>query len=172
MTNGYDDMMAEKPEPPTVKTENKSLSYSNIINEYLSLNNIHQPKMRNLKSKLIESKRFDQDDYKHWKDTFTFQAVDEKNPGKYKDVKLNMDDVMDRIPHYRKKYDEDDSFVRAVVDTHENVVRLMFTKDLANIREGYTPTGFAMILQQIREGRGEMEIWSVARPASGNWFFS
>ena len=155
---------------PTRVPENKSLSYSNIINEYLSLNNIHQPKMRNLKSKLIESKRFDQDDYKHWKDTFTFQAVDEKNPGKYKDVKLNMDDVMDRIPHYRKKYDEDDSFVRAVVDTHENVVRLMFTKDLANIREGYTPTGFAMILQQIREGRGEMEIWSVARPASGNWF--
>ena len=155
---------------PTRVPENKSLSYSNIINEYLSLNNIHQPKMRNLKSKLIESKRFDQDDYKHWKDTFTFQAVDEKNPGKYKDVKLNMDDVMDRIPHYRKKYDEDDSFVRAVVDTHENVVRLMFTKDLANIREWYTPTGFAMILQQIREGRGEMEIWSVARPASGNWF--
>lgn len=126
--------------------------------------------MRNVKSQLFESKRFDEDDYKHWKDTFTFQSVDEKNPGQYKDVKLNMDDVMDRIPHYRKKYDEDDSFVRAVVDTHENVVRFMFTKDLANIREGYSAVGFAKILQQIRESRGEMEIWSVARPASGNWF--
>lgn len=145
-------------------------NYSNIINDYLLVNNIKQNNMKNLKHKLIESKRFDEDDYKHWKDTFTFQAVDEKNPGQYKDVKLNMDDVMDRIPHYRKKYDEDDSFVRAVVDTHENVVRFMFTKDLANIREGYSPVGFAKILQQLREARGENEIWSVARPASGNWF--
>ena len=150
--------------------ENTTNYYSNIINDYLLVNNIKQNNMKNLKHKLIESKRFDEDDYKHWKDTFTFQAVDEKNPGQYKDVKLNMDDVMDRIPHYRKKYDEDDSFVRAVVDTHENVVRFMFTKDLANIREGYSPVGFAKILQQLREARGENEIWSVARPASGNWF--
>ena len=150
--------------------ENLTNYYSKIINEYLLVNNIKQNNMKNLKHKLIESKRFDEDDYKHWKDTFTFQSVDEKNPGQYKDVKLNMDDVMDRIPHYRKKYDEDDSFVRAVVDTHENVVRFMFTKDLANIREGYSPVGFAKILQQLREARGENEIWSVARPASGNWF--
>jgi len=141
------------------------ISESNKTNKQI-INKI----MRNIKSQLFESKRFDEDDYKHWKDTFTFQSVDEKNPGQYKDVKLNMDDVMDRIPHYRKKYDEDDSFVRAVVDTHENVVRFMFTKDLANIREGYSAVGFAKILQQIRESRGEMEIWSVARPASGNWF--
>ena len=149
---------------------NESKNYSKIINEFLSIKNLKQTNMRNVKSQLFESKRFDEDDYKHWKDTFTFQSVDEKNPGQYKDVKLNMDDVMDRIPHYRKKYDEDDSFVRAVVDTHENVVRFMFTKDLANIREGYSAVGFAKILQQIRESRGEMEIWSVARPASGNWF--
>lgn len=150
--------------------ENITNYYSKIINEYLLVNNIKQPKMGNLKNKLIESKRFDEDDYKHWKDTFTFQSVDEKNPGQYKEVKLNMDDVMDRIPHYRKKYDEDDAFVRAVVDTHEDVVRFMFTKDLANIREGYSPVGLAKLLQQIRESRGENEIWSVARPASGNWF--
>ena len=108
--------------------------------------------------------------HKHWKDTFKFQAIDEKNPGRYKDVKINMEDVMDRIDHFRKKYDEDDAFVRAVVDTHENVVRFMFTRDLANIKEGYEPSGFAKILLQLRESRGEMEIWSVSRPASGNWF--
>jgi hypothetical protein len=155
-----------------VSDANKSLSNksSGISERYKTNNQIINKIMRNVKSQLFESKRFDEDDYKHWKDTFTFQSVDEKNPGQYKDVKLNMDDVMDRIPHYRKKYDEDDSFVRAVVDTHENVVRFMFTKDLANIREGYSAVGFAKILQQIRESRGEMEIWSVARPASGNWF--
>lgn len=151
-----------------VAEANKSLN----IKESKKKNNnqIIEMIMKNIKSQIFESKRFDEDDYKHWKDTFTFQSVDEKNPGQYKDVKLNMDDVMDRIPHYRKKYDEDDSFVRAVVDTHENVVRFMFTKDLANIREGYSPVGFAKILQQLREARGENEIWSVARPASGNWF--
>jgi len=74
-------------------------------------------------------KKFGDDNFKHWKDTFTFKSVDEKNPGQYKEVKINMEDVMDRIDHYRKKYDEDDAFVRAVIDTHENVVKVMFTKD-------------------------------------------
>jgi hypothetical protein len=115
------------------------------------------------------SKRFDEDNYKHWKDTFKFQSYDEEN-AKYKDVKINMEDVMDRINHYRKKYDEDDSFVRAVVDTHENVVKIMFTKDLAHLTESIKVVGLANVLQIIREGRGEMEIWSVARPADGNWF--
>ena len=115
------------------------------------------------------STRFDEDNYKHWKDTFKFQSYDEEN-AKYKDVKINMEDVMDRINHYRKKYDEDDSFVRAVVDTHENVVKIMFTKDLAHLTESIKVVGLANVLQMIREGRGEMEIWSVARPADGNWF--
>ena len=115
------------------------------------------------------SKRFDEDNYKHWKDTFKFQSYDEEN-AKYKDVKINMEDVMDRINHYRKKYDEDDAFVRAVVDTHENVVKIMFTKDLAHLTESIKVVGLANVLQMIREGRGEMEIWSVARPADGNWF--
>ena len=77
---------------------------------------------------------------------------------------------MDRINHYRKKYDEDDSFVRAVIDTHEDVVKIMFTKDLANIRESATPRGLALVLRTIKESRGEMEIFSVSRPANGNWF--
>jgi hypothetical protein len=115
-------------------------------------------------------KKFGDDNFKHWKDTFTFKAVDEKNPGQYKEVKINMEDVMDRIDHFRKKYDEDDAFVRAVIDTHEDVVKVMFTKDLAHLQENYKPKGLAIILQQIRESRGEMEIWSVARPANGNWF--
>jgi len=115
-------------------------------------------------------KKFGDDNFKHWKDTFTFKSVDEKNPGQYKEVKINMEDVMDRINHYRKKYDEDDAFVRAVIDTHEDVVKVMFTKDLAHLQENFKPKGLAIILQQIRESRGEMEIWSVARPANGNWF--
>jgi hypothetical protein len=81
-----------------------------------------------------------------------------------------MEDVMDRINHFRKKYDEDDAFVRAVIDTHEDVVKVMFTKDLAHLQENFKPKGLAIILQQIRESRGEMEIWSVSRPANGNWF--
>jgi polyhydroxyalkanoate synthesis regulator phasin len=114
--------------------------------------------------------KFGEDNFKHWKDTFTFKAQDEKNPGQYKEVKIKMEDVMDRINHYRKKYDEDDSFVRAVIDTHEDVVKIMFTKDLANIHESATPRGLALVLRVIKESRGEMEIFSVARPANGNWF--
>jgi len=56
-------------------------------------------------------KKFGEDNFKHWKDTFTFKSEDKNNPGQYKEVKINMEDV-----------------------------------------------------------RGEMEIFSVARPANGNWF--
>jgi hypothetical protein len=111
--------------------------------------------------------KFGEDNFKHWKDTFVFKAEDEKNPGQFKQVKINMEDVMDRINHYRKKYDEDDAFVRAVLDTHDNVVKVMYTKDLANISESALPRGLALVL---REDRGELEIFSVSRPANGNWF--
>jgi hypothetical protein len=114
--------------------------------------------------------KFGEDNFKHWKETFEFKSDDEKNPGQYKTVKINMEDVMDRIDHYRKKYDEDDAFVRAVIDTHENIVKFMFTKDLAHIRESVRPVGLAHVLSIITESRGEKEIWSVARPANGNWF--
>ena len=115
------------------------------------------------------SKRFDEDNYKHWKDTFKFQSYNDET-AEYKDVKINMEDVMDRIDHYRKKYDEDDAFVRAVIDSHEDVVKIMFTKDLAHLTESIVINGLVKVLQSLREGRGEMEIWSVARPADGNWF--
>jgi hypothetical protein len=127
-------------------------------------------KIRKIIMEEMTGKKFGDDNFKHWKDTFTFKSVDEKNPGQYKEVKINMEDVMDRINHFRKKYDEDDAFVRAVIDTHEDVVKVMFTKDLAHLQENFKPKGLAIILQQIRESRGEMEIWSVSRPANGNWF--
>ena len=124
-----------------------------------------------LKQKLlmenIPRTKFGEDNFKHWKDTFVFKSEDEKNPGQFKQVKINMEDVMDRINHYRKKYDEDDAFVRAVLDTHDNVVKVMYTKDLADISESARPRGLALLL---RENRGELEIFSVSRPANGNWF--
>ena len=113
--------------------------------------------------------KFGEDNFKHWKDTFKFQSYDEDN-AEYKDIKIKMEDVMDRIDHYRKKYDEDDAFVRAVVDTHEDVVRILFTKDLAHLTENISFNGLVNVLRLIREDRGEMEIWSVSRPSSGNWF--
>ena len=115
-------------------------------------------------------KKFGEDNFKHWNDTFVFKTEDKGNPGQYKEVKIKMEDVMDRIDHYRKKYDEDDAFVRAVVDTHEDVVKIMYTKGLADINESATPRGLALVLRVIKESRGEMEIFSVARPANGNWF--
>ena len=149
--------------PKTTKDNVNGLSSNSGINDsiYKKTNNM-----------LTEDNRekFGEDNFKHWKDTFTFKSQDDKNPGQYKDVKINMEDVMDRINHYRKKYDEDDSFVRAVIDTHEDVVKIMFTKDLANIHESATPRGLALLLRTIKESRGEMEIFSVARPANGNWF--
>lgn len=125
-----------------------------------------------LKNIIMENngKKFGEDNFKHWKETFTFKSEDKGNPGQFKEVKIKMEDVMDRISHYRKKYDEDDSFVRAVVDTHPDVVKIMYTKGLADINESATPRGLALVLRVIKESRGEMEIFSVARPANGNWF--
>jgi len=153
--------------------DNGKLRSLKELSQKLSAEPVKESIIRKIKNMIIEEmtgKKFGDDNFKHWKDTFTFKAMDEKNPGQYKEVKINMEDVMDRVNHYRKKYDEDDSFVRAVIDTHEDVVKIMFTKDLAHLQENFKPTGLAIILQQIRESRGEMEIWSVARPANGNWF--
>jgi len=115
-------------------------------------------------------KKFSKDAFIKWNETFTFKSEDKKNPGQYKDVTINMQDVMEKIGHWREKYDEDDAFVRAVIATHEDVVKIMFTKGLADINESVTPRGLALVLRVIKESRGEMEIFSVARPANGNWF--
>ena len=151
----------------TTEDDKKNKSFSETMNN--SFKESRYAKTNNMLTERNKEK-FGEDNFKHWKDTFTFKAQDEKNPGQYKEVKIKMEDVMDRINHYRKKYDEDDSFVRAVIDTHEDVVKIMFTKDLANIHESATPRGLALVLRTIKESRGEMEIFSVARPANGNWF--
>ena len=152
--------------------DNGKLRSLKDLTQKLSKEPVKESIIRKIRRMIMEDsgKKFGDDNFKHWKDTFTFKSMDEKNPGQYKEVKINMEDVMDRVNHYRKKYDEDDSFVRAVIDTHEDVVKIMFTKDLAHLQENFKPKGLVIILQQIRESRGEMEIWSVARPANGNWF--
>jgi hypothetical protein len=150
--------------------------YQKFIDKNLNnteLDNTTQNESYRISKKLImenNGKKFGEDNFKHWKETFTFKSEDKGNPGQFKEVKIKMEDVMDRISHYRKKYDEDDSFVRAVVDTHPDVVKIMYTKGLADINESATPRGLALVLRVIKESRGEMEIFSVARPANGNWF--
>ncbi len=146
------------------------LGSSDIFNVDLNKEKLKKESIYSKMNLLMENTprtKFGEDNFKHWKDTFVFKAEDEKNPGQFKQVKINMEDVMDRINHYRKKYDEDDAFVRAVLDTHDNVVKVMYTKDLADISESARPRGLALVL---RENRGELEIFSVSRPANGNWF--
>ena len=121
---------------------------------------------------------------KDWDEIFTFQKSDEKNPGRFTDVKIKMDSVMDRMPHWRKKYKkecediencdedgEDDSFVRAVIDTHPEVVRILFTKGLAHLTSSEEQEdlneGLISVLSLIREAKNvEVEVWSVYRHPS------
>lgn len=153
-------------EQPKSKLDKIKQKGKNMIQKVKNVNDSIY-KRNNLIMENTPRTKFGEDNFKHWKDTFVFKSEDEKNPGQFKQVKINMEDVMDRINHYRKKYDEDDAFVRAVLDTHDNVVKVMYTKDLANISESARPRGLALLL---REDRGELEIFSVSRPANGNWF--
>jgi hypothetical protein len=110
--------------------------------------------------------------------------VDEKESGKYTDVKIKMDSVMDRMPHWRKKYKkqcedidncdddgEDDSFVRAVIDTHPEVVRVLFTKGMAHLTSSDDQEDLNEslhgLLAFLRESKNvEVEVWSVYRHPS------
>jgi hypothetical protein len=121
---------------------------------------------------------------KDWNEIFTFQKIDDKTPGKFKDVEIKMDTVMDRMPHWRKKYKkecedlencdddgEDDSFVRSVIDTHPDVVRILFTKGLAHITSSDDQEelneGLVGLLSLLRETKNvEVEVWSVYRHPS------
>lgn len=158
---------------PTIRSEDGSEQnlIQFLVYKKSSLDKIEES-IRYYKNIIMENegKKFGEDNFKHWNDTFVFKTEDKGKPGQYKEVKIKMEDVMDRIDHYRKKYDEDDAFVRAVVDTHEDVVKIMYTKGLADIHESATPRGLALVLRALNESRGEMEIFSVARPANGNWF--
>ena len=138
---------------------------------------------------MIKKLILEQDDDKtlkmgKWNGIFSFQKVDEKNPGKFLDVKIKMDEVMDRMPHWREKYSklckelencdddgEDDSFVRAVIDTHPDVVRILFTKGLAHLTSSEEQEelneGLHRLLSLIRESKNvEVEVWSVYRHPS------
>lgn len=119
---------------------------------------------------MSNGKKFGEDNFKHWKKTFTFYNFDEES-GEYKEVKITskMDEVMDTIDHYRKKYDEDDSFVRAVIDVFGNKIdRVSFNKDLANLTENRKVFGLMKVLANIRESK-ELEIWTVKHYSDGNW---
>jgi hypothetical protein len=121
---------------------------------------------------------------KDWNEIFSFQKVDDNESGKYTDVKIKMDSVMDRMPHWRKKYKkqcedigncdddgEDDSFVRAVIDTHPEVVRVLFTKGMANLTSSDDQEDLNEslhgLLAFLRESKNvEVEVWSVYRHPS------
>jgi hypothetical protein len=121
---------------------------------------------------------------KDWDEIFSFQKVDEKESGKYTDVKIKMDSVMDRMPHWRKKYKkqcedidncdddgEDDSFVRAVIDTHPEVVRVLFTKGMAHLTSSDDQEDLNEslhgLLAFLRESKNvEVEVWSIYRHPS------
>jgi len=148
-----------------VKIDNNGHVYLEMLNEL------------NLKSKLLkiikemeEGKKFGEDNFKHWKDTFKFKKYDEKT-GQLKDVKITskMDEIMDRIDHFRKKYDEDDSFVRAVIDVFGTGIDVIqYTKGLAHLTEGVIVEGLMGVLANIRESK-ELVTWTVKHYKDGNW---
>ena len=149
----------------SVKIDNNGHVYLEMLNEL------------NLKSKLLkiinemnEGKKFGEDNFKHWKDTFKFKKYDEKT-NQLKDVKITakMDEIMDRIDHFRKKYDEDDSFVRAVIDVYGTGIDIIqYTKGLAHLTEGVIVGGLLGVLSTIRESK-ELVTWTVKHYKDGNW---
>ncbi len=161
-----------------------------MIQDLFGLNykNIKNKNMKNyldlIKKIILEEEEEKTLKMKDWDEIFTFQKVDEKNPGMYTDVKIKMDSVMDRMPHWRKKYKkecedlencdedgDDDSFVRAVIDTHPEVVRILFTKGLAHLTSSEEQEDINEslhgLLSLIREAKNvEVEVWSVYRHPS------
>jgi hypothetical protein len=156
-----------------------------VIDRNKSKGDLRENVMINLIKKLILEEEEEKTlKMKDWDEIFTFQKIDDKNPGKYTDVKIKMESVMDRMPHWRKKYKklcdelencdddgEDDSFVRAVIDTHPEVVRILFTKGLAHLTSSEEQEdlneGLHGLLAIIREAKSvEVEVWSVYRHPS------
>jgi len=128
------------------------------------------PIINKLIKEMEEGKKFGEDNFKHWKDTFKFKKYDEKT-GQLKDVKITtkMDEIMDRIDHFRKKYDEDDSFVRAVIDVFGTGIDVIqYTKGLAHLTEGVIVEGLMGVLANIRESK-ELVTWTVKHYNDGNW---
>lgn len=129
-----------------------------------------KPLINKIIKEMSEGKKFGEDNFKHWKDTFKFKKHDEKT-GQLKDVKITskMDEIMDRIDHFRKKYDEDDSFVRAVIDVFGTGIDVIqYTKGLAHLTEGVIVGGLLGVLANIRESK-ELVTWTVKHYNDGNW---
>jgi hypothetical protein len=157
-----------------------------LIKEFLpKITTVTENYMKNLIRKIILEEEEEKTlKMKDWNEIFTFQKVDEKESGKYTDVKIKMDSVMDRMPHWRKKYKkqcedlencdddgEDDSFVRAVIDTHPEVVRVLFTKGMAHLTSSDEQEDLNEslhgLLAFLRESKNvEVEVWSVYRHPS------
>jgi len=137
------------------------------------IKNILSSNMEIRKRRIFEQedeKRFGENKYDHLYDAFTFEKYDDKT-GEFKEIEtdsLKHGKIKERFNDFIKRYDTDDAFVRAVVDTHEDIARIKYLKDQANISEAYLATGLALVLNAIRESRGEYEIFSVSR-SNGNW---
>jgi hypothetical protein len=151
-----------------LSTDQKTL-FESIYNKKHKIIN----EMRNTKKQYLleDEERFGENKFDHWYDTFTFEKYDEKN-NEFKEIEtdtLKHGKIKNRFSDFIKNYDGDDAFVRAVIDTHPEIVRFRYLKDQADINESYTPIGLGLILQSIREARGgEYEIFSVSRQ-DGNW---
>jgi len=178
---GYRFMFVENGEEKPIK-ELLSKDLADLSNK---TETIEENYMKNLIRKIILEEEEEKTlKMKDWDEIFSFQKVDEKESGKYTDVKIKMDSVMDRMPHWRKKYKkqcedidncdddgEDDSFVRAVIDTHPEVVRVLFTKGMAHLTSSDDQEDLNEslhgLLAFLRESKNvEVEVWSVYRHPS------
>lgn len=154
--------------------DSTSNELQNVLNKIPKKTKTTDESVIRITNKLIkemeEGKKFGEDNFKHWKDTFKFKKYDEKT-GQLKDVKITtkMDEIMDRIDHFRKKYDEDDSFVRAVIDVFGTGIDVIqYTKGLAHLTEGIIVEGLMGVLANIRESK-ELVTWTVKHYNDGNW---
>ena len=135
-----------------------------------------------IKKIIMESnkdKKFGEENFEHWKKTFRFHTQDAETK-EFKEVsketiEAKQVEIEKMLDHYRKKYDEDDSFVRSVVDVFSkdknvknHIKKIGFNKGLAHISETVQVGGLLKVLSVIRESK-ELEIWSVKYYNDGNW---
>ena len=149
--------------PPKQVNENIEKIIKNILKSNMKIGN---------KKRIFEDEeKFGENKFDHWYDTFKFEKYDE-NSGEFKEIdvdSLKHRLIKDKYNDFIKTYDSDDAFVRAVVDTHPDVIRFKYLKNQAHINETHIPNGLGFVLQVIREGSGEYVIFTVDRPADGNW---
>lgn len=144
---------------------------------------IPESTMKKLIKKIImesnKDKKFGEENFEHWKKTFRFHTQDAETK-EFKEVsketiEAKQVEIEKMLDHYRKIYDEDDSFVRSVVDVFSkdknvknHIKKIGFNKGLAHISETVQVGGLLKVLSVIRESK-ELEIWSVKYYNDGNW---